>query len=259
MNERNADRKMGVEIDLRKLFLAFLRKAWLIAIFVVAAALIGWYWTTNFVTPMYKSSVTVYVNSVKTDQQINSISSSSLATAQRLVLTYVNMIKSDTVLEKVAEAANHEITASEIRRSLSAQQVEETELFNVIITHADPEKAAYIANAVAAVAPVEIERFVEGSSAKIIDYAKVAAAPSSPNVSNNVILSAFLGGVAAVALITLQFMMDVRIKDEEDLQTLFDIPVLGQIPEFDAAEAKKSSGYRRYGYSRSKFKGGASK
>jgi len=259
MNERNADRKMGVEIDLQKLLAAFLRKAWLIAVFVVAAALIGWYWTTNFVTPMYKSSITVYVNSVKTDQQINSISSSSLATAQRLVLTYVNMIKSDTVLEKVAEAADHGITAKEIRASLSAAQVDETELFDVIITHSDPEKAAHIANAVAAVAPGEIERFVEGSSAKIIDYAKVPTGPSSPNVSRNVILSAFLGGVAAVALLTLQFLMDVRIKDEEDLQALFDIPVLGQIPEFDAVNAKKSSGYSKYGYGRSTSRGGASK
>jgi len=261
MNERAAERKTGVEIDLQKLLMVYLRKAWILAIFVVAAALIGWYWTTQFVTPMYKASITVYVNSVKTDQQINSISSSSLATAQRLVLTYVNMINSDTVLEKVAEATDEGITAKEIRSSLSAAQVDETELFDVIITHPDPEKAAHIANAVAAVAPGEIERFVEGSSAKIIDYAKVPAAPSSPNVMRNVVLSAFLGGVAAVAVITLQFLLDVRIKEEEDLQAMFDIPVLGQIPEFDAANAKKSSGYRRYGYGRSASaaKGGTSK
>ncbi len=259
MNERTTERKTGVEIDLQKLLVAYLRKAWIIAIFVVAAALIGWYWTANFVTPMYESKITVYVNSTKADQQISSISSSSLATAQRLVVTYVNMIKSDTVLEKVAEAAGDGITAKDIRRALSADQVEDTELFNVIITHDDPEKAAHIANAVAAVAPGEIERFVEGSSAKIIDYAKVPAGPSSPNVTRNVILSAFLGGVAAVAVLTLQFLLDVRIKEEEDLQALFDIPVLGQIPEFDAANAKKSSGYSRYGYSRSTSKGGASK
>ena len=259
MNERKTERKTDVEIDLQKLLAAFLRKAWFIAIFVVAATLIGWYWTANLVTPMYKASITVYVNSIKTDQQISSISSSSLATAQRLVLTYVNMIKSDTVLDKVAEAADMDITAEDLRKNLSAAQVDETELFKVSITHADPEKAAHIANAVAAVAPGEIERFVEGSSAKIIDYAKVPEAPYSPNVSRNVFLSAFLGGVAAVALLTLQFLMDVRIKEEEDLQMLFNIPVLGQIPEFEEANSKKSSGYRQYGYSRSTSKGGASK
>lgn len=259
MNEKNADRKTSVEIDLRKLFAACLRKAWLIVAFAVAAALLGWYWTANFVTPMYEANIRVYVNSIKTGQQIDSISSGSLATAQRLVLTYVEMIKSDTVLEKVAEAAEEGITAKEIRRSLSAAQVGETELFDVIITHSDPEKAAHIANAMAAVAPAEIERFVEGSSAKIIDYAKVPATPASPNVFRNVVFSAFLGGVAAVALLTLQFLMDVRIKEEEDLQAIFDIPVLGQIPEFDAVNVQKSSGYRRYGYGHSASMGGASK
>ena len=39
----------------------------------------------------------------------------------------------------------------------------------------------------------------------------------------------------------LQVMLDVRIKDEEDLARICDAPVLGNIPDFNAQG--KSSGY----------------
>lgn len=241
----------GLEIDLQKLLLAYLQKWWLIVAGVVVAALAAWIISANFITPMYQAEITVYVNSVGSGQEINSISSGTLATAQKLVDTYVNMIESDTVLDKVAEASEEDITASQIRKMMSAEQVDSTEIFRVIITHADPEFAANVANAIAKVAPGEIEGFVEGSSAKIIDYAKVPAIPSSPNVSRNCVLGALVGAVLVVLYLTIRFLLDVRIKDEEDLNALFDIPVLGQIPSFDEVATKKRSGYgyaKQYGY-----------
>ena len=201
----------------------------------------------------------VYVNNIKGDLQIETITSSNLATAQRLVDTYINIIKSDTVLEKVAEASDMDITAAEIRKIMSAEQVDDTEIFEVYITHEDPVLAAQLANAVAKVAPGEIESFVEGSSTKIIDYAKVPVKPSSPNVSRNVILGGLIGCVLAVVALTIMFLLDVRINDEEDLTLIFDLPVLAQIPAFVPEGSKRHSGYG-YGkkpYEHSAEKGGA--
>lgn len=252
MNEK----REGLEIDLQKLLLAYIKKWWLILACTVVAGLVSFYVTANFVTPMYKASVMVYVNNSKSDTQIDSISSSSLSTAQRLVNTYINMIESDTVLEKVAEATGLNITAGQIRSVMSAAQVDDTELFSVTITHEDPKLAAHIANAVAEVAPGEIEDFVEGSSTKIIDYAKVPTAPSSPNKSRNCIIGALVGCVVALLYVTLRFLLDVRIKDEEDLNMLFDLPVLAQIPSFAAEGSKRSNGY---GYGSAAEKGDAAK
>lgn len=238
----------GMEIDLQKLLLAYLQKWWLIVAATLVAAFGAWLISAHFVTPMYQSSITVYVNSVKGDQEINSISSSTLATAQKLVDTYVTMIKSDTVLEKVAEEAEETVTAAQIRQIMSAEQVDSTEIFKVIITHEDPVFAADVANAIANVAPAEIEEFVEGSSAKIIDYAKVAEKPSSPSIGRNTVLGALIGAVVAVIYLTIRFLMDVRIKDEADLNMLFDLPVLGRIPSFEEVNSKKRGYSNKYGY-----------
>jgi len=238
MREKFNENRDGVEIDLQKLLFAYLQRWWVILLCAVAVGAAAFGVTKCFITPMYQSSVMIYVNNLRSDQQVDGITSSNLSTSQKLVGTYVNIIKSDTVLEKVADASGMDITASGIRKIMSAGQVQETELFRVIITHPDPAVAAQLANAVAEVAPAEIEEFVEGSSTKIIDYAKVPANPSSPNVMRNTVLGALIGCVLAVGALTVLFLMDVRIKDEEDLLMLTDFPVLGQIPEFLPDEGK---------------------
>ena len=258
MREVLNENRDGFEIDLQKLLLAYLSKWWLILLCALAAVLGAFYVTSNMITPMYRAEVTVYVNNTASGLQLDTISNSNLVTSQRLVSTYVNIIESDTVLEKVAEASGMEITAEQIRKIMSAKQVDDTELFDVVITHADPVLAAQLANAVAEVAPGEIENFVEGSSTKIIDYAKVPVRPSSPSLGKNCVLGAVMGIVAALAYLTLRFLFDVRIKDEEDLNMLFDIPVLAQIPAFIPEGSKRRNGYSKHAYETDTDKKGGS-
>ena len=228
-----------LEIDMQKLVLTYLSKWWLLLSGAIIVGAMFLFYTTFFVTPIYRASVTVYVNSSKGIEEINNITNASLVTAQRLVNTYIKIIESDSVLTKVAEASRLNITADGIRGAMSAEQVDNTELFKVHISHADPKLAAQIANAVAEVAPREIENVVEGSSTKIIDYAKVPKVPSSPNVRQSCMLGGVVGLVLVLAYLTARFLLDVRIKDEDELASLFDAPVLGQIPVFSHDNGKR--------------------
>jgi len=251
------EKRSFLEIDMKKLVLVYLEDWWLIAIGTIIAVLISFVYTRNFITPMYSASVTVYVNSVKAGEEITYISNSTLATAQKLVNTYVNIIESSTVLTKVAEASGLDITAADIYRSMSATQVDDTEIFKVHISHRDPVYAATIANTIAKVAPGEIESFVEGSSTKIIDYAKTPQSPSSPSIKKNCALGGLIGLVLVIACLTVRFLMDVRIKDEDELSALFGIPVLGQIPAFVTDSGSKRHGQPAYDTTDAQQKGGA--
>ena len=243
MKEQINGIKEGVEIDLQKLLLAYLRQAWLIVLCGVIAALGTFYVTANHITPLYRTSVTIYVNNTKSNDVVEYVDGSSLSTSARLVATYVNIIRSDTVLTKVVEKSGLDFTAEEIRGMMTTSQLGNTEMFQVFITYADPVTAAEVANAIAEVAPGEIGNFVEGSSTKIIDYAKIPTTRHSPNYRKNTLLGGIVGIAAAVLYITLRYLLDVRLKDSEDLEMIFDIPVLGQIPSFASADAKKKSGY----------------
>lgn len=237
------------ELDLRLLVLALMRKLWLIVLCAVILGAVAFGYTQYFVTPMYRASVTIYVNNNRLNIEGNTatLTASDLSVAQRLVATYVINLKSDRVLNKVAQELDVELSAAQIRNMITAEAVDNTEVFNVTITNADPVLATQIANAIAKVAPDEISEIVVGSSTKIIDYATVPTSPSSPNVMRNTALGAVIGIVLAAVIAILQELLDVRVREEQDVIRISDAPILGRIPDFalddkgDAyAEASKS-------------------
>lgn len=237
--------KETMEIDLLRLFWVLVHKLWLILLVGVLAACIAFGFTKYCVTPLYRTSVTIYVNNSRS-ASAESVTYSDLNAAQQLVNTYVNIISSDAVLEKVAEHGAFPYTAAELRGMMSASAVSDTEIFRVYIVNPDPAMAAEIANTIAAVAPDEIAEIVEGSSVKIIDYAKVPTGRYSPSYSKNTLLGAMLGVVLTAGIIILRDLFDTRIKSEEDLEQLFpDTPILGVIPDLLQVDKNGNSyGYR---------------
>ena len=256
MKETKIAREEVMEIDLQKLLMAYLRKWWLIllcGLIVAGGALL---YTVKFITPLYQASVSVYVNNSSNNQPVDYVTSSNLDASQKLVNTYINIAKSDRVLDLVAEKLNGDYTVKELREMLSAAQVDKTEIFRIYITSSSPGEAARVANVMAEVAPEEISNLIEGSSARIIDYAKVPEQRYSPSYKKNTMMGGLIGCVLAVAYLTALFLLDVRIRDDEDLTSLTDLPILGQIPNIDAI---KDSDRKKYGYEteeRSAGKGG---
>lgn len=229
-----------VELDLRELFKVLWKRAWIIVLCAVVLAASVCVYTVNFVTPKYEASVTIYVNN-NSSRDNTYISSSDLAVALRLVATYVNIIQSDTVLEKVIAETGLKISAGQLRSMISAEAVEETEMFKVTVTTSNPRMSADLANAIASVAPEEIAGIIEGSSAKIIDYARVPTNRSSPNYVTNTVLGGMIGAVLAVVVIVLANMLDVRVKHEDDLAKICTVPVLGMIPDLTNDKANKAN------------------
>ena len=239
MNNENISRSGDLSgIDLWELLRILLKRWRLLLLCTVAAAAVTLACTANFITPLYRASVMIYVNNVKSSQQVDYISASNLATSQQLVNTYVNIIRSRTVLEKVVEETGMNVTADDIRDMLSASSIDETEIFEVYVTSPNPEQAAEIANAVAQVAPGVIADIVEGSSTKVIDYAVVPTARYYPSFRSNTLVGCCIGGALAAAVLALRFMMDTSVKSEEDLEEMFQLPVLGSIPSFDGKRRK---------------------
>ena len=229
------------EIDIKGLVKDVLKRAWIIAVCAAVCAAATLIYSVNFVEPTYKASVTLYVNN--SEGASSSVSSSNLAVALQLAKTYVNIIQSDMVLDKVVEKAQlTSITSAEIRKMLSAEVVDDTEMFRVSIVSPNPKMSADIANAIASIAPNEIRQVIEGSSAKVVDYAKVPTSRHAPNYTANTILGALIGTLLSVAVIVVFLLSDNRIKDTEDLTRICNIPVLGTIPDF--VEAAKPTDNR---------------
>ena len=239
------DEIMG--IDIKTMMQGILKRIWIVILCAILTAAVALMYTVNFVTPTYRASASMYINNNTSDS--DKVYSGDLAVALQLAITYVNIIQSEAVLEEVVETTGLELTAKQIKSMMTAEVVDESEMFRISIVSPNPQMAADIANAIVDVAPAEISRIIEGSSAKVIDYAKVPTTRYSPNYTNNTIIGGLVGGFLAVAVIVITMIADTCIHTEDDLMRIYQAPVLGAIPDFAASVkySEKYGGYGRYG------------
>lgn len=220
----------NVEIDVREIFGILLKRAWIICLCAVICGALALVYTANFVTPLYRAQVTMYVNNNAANAE--TVTSSNLAVALQLVNTYVNIIQSDAVLEEVVEDTGLVLTPAQVRKMLTAESVNDTEMFAVQVTSPSPQMSVDIANSIADIAPAKISQIIEGSSAKVIDYAKLPDSRSYPSFTTNTVIGALVGGLLSALVFVVMHFSDTRIKNEEDLTKICQIPVLGEIPDF---------------------------
>ena len=220
------------EIDLKAIAKELLKRAWIIALCAAVFAIGFLVYNKNFVEETYKADITMYVVNNPTNNE-NGMSSQNLAVALQMAKSYVRLIESDRVLEKVVEEAKlTRVSASDIRKMMRVEVVDETEVFTVSIISRDPKMSADIANAIASFAPAEIYNITKGSRVEVVDYAKVPTSRYAPNYTTMTFLGALSGAAVAVIVLVIFFVSDTRIKSKEDLEKICQVPVLGMIPDF---------------------------
>lgn len=228
-------------VDLGKIFRLVIKNIWVIALCAILVSGIALGYVAAFVTPTYQAEISMYINNSSNKNGV--VNASDLSVALKLVTTYVNIVKSDSVLDQVIDELGLDLSAAAVRGMLTAEAVDETEMFRVQITHKDPVMAAEIANTIGKIAPKKITEIIDGSSAKIVDMAKVPEKRSSPNYVRTMIVGFFLGAVLSAVFVVTRDFMDVRIKGEEDLAEISDAPVLGIIPDLNPDAKHRGMGY----------------
>ncbi len=244
------------DINLKRLADILLRKVGFIVAFTLLAGIFAFVYSEIMISPKYESSVTMYVNN-ESESTMQKTLGSDIQASQMLVDTYIVIIKSDTVLNevnsKLIEEGLYSYNAESLRRAITANAVDSTEIFEVKVKSNDPKHAYIIANVIADVAPDIIKDFVEASSVKIIDYALIGE-KVSPNVQRNMIFGLLIGLFLGCLIVVLREIFDTRIKTEDELEQWFKLPILGVVPDISESAAKRTNGYysykRRYEYTR---------
>ena len=233
-----------MEIDIKEIGQILWKRIWILLLCAVLVTGMVLVYTVNFVTPLYTASITVYVNN-NSSQNSLAISSGDLAVALRLVNTYINILGSDQVLEEVIEKTGAVLTPDKLRAMITAEAMGETEMFEVKVKTPSPQMSQDLANAIAEVAPAKISSVIEGSSAKVVDYAKLPEGRSYPSYTRTAILGFVMGLFGSAVVLICCVVMDNRVKCEKDLTRICQLPVLGKIPDICEATEKQPKKVRR--------------
>ena len=255
MDEKTFEKQDELEIDLQRLFGALLNKAWLIALVAIICAVVMFVGTLFLVTPTYQSAAMFYVNnsSLSLGEASLSISSADISASRGLVKSYIVILKTRETLNDVIDYAGVDLTYGTLKGMITAEAVDSTEIFRVVVTSDDPVEAEKIADAISYILPKRISNIIEGSSARVVDYAVLPSSPSSPSYPKAATIGFLIGAVLMAVLVIIGELMDVTIRTEEDITQNCKHPVLASVPDMES-HGKSGYGYY-YGYGKKKAYG----
>jgi capsular polysaccharide biosynthesis protein len=250
------------ELDLKEIFEILLKRVWIIAL----AAIVGFtsvYMVSRFIIqPRYTSSISLHVNNSPDNVSVGTIGLGDINAAQRLVNTYIVILQDDYVINQLGDRLVEEfgveglngyvpisrngqtkLSTDGLRGMISMSSVNNTEVLRISAETLSPYLSARICTIMAEIAPAVLIRVVGAGSVEVIGSARIPEEPSSPRVMFNSVIGFVVGLVLAIVVVLLVHLLDNTVKDEEGLKKRFNIPVLGEIPDFN--EMPKG-GYSHY-------------
>lgn len=245
MTKDNTKSQDYYAIDFLHIVKSVWNRIWVVLLVAIIGGVIGFLYPTFFITPMYSSSVMLYVNnsSFSLGSSSFSISSSELTAAQSLVKTYTVILKNRTTLNQVIEKAGVDYTYEELYGMIKADSVNETEVLKVTVTTDDPYIATDIVNTIAEVLPDRISDIIEGSSMEVVDIGVVNTHKVSPNITKYTEVGLFIGALAAVVVLVIIALLDDTIHDDEYILRTYDYPILAKVPNLLGSSDKQYAYY----------------
>ena len=227
------------EIDISQLLDYFKSKIVYIIFAMALAFAASAIYVYNFRVPEYTSYTTVLLT-----QSGESINANDLNMNNSLVSNYSEIIKSKRVLKQVISNLNLDYEFGQLQGKIVVGEVNDTDLIKISVTDADAELAADIANEIADVFSKEIPIIYGTQNTSIIDVAEVSKVASSASALKIILIVTLAGAFVAVGVVFVIFYFDSTIKNEEEIERLTGLPVIGIIPL--SRERIKASQHRKF-------------
>ncbi|MDW2886765.1 YveK family protein [Exiguobacterium artemiae] len=231
---------MNETISLQELFSILRKSFWRILALTIVAALISFAVSTFLIKPTYQAGTQILVTPKK--QETDVIDAAQVQSSVTLVNTYRVIIKSPAILEKVQEEVeNAPDNIGALNNMITVESEQNSQVINVSVQSTDAALASNVANAVAKTFSKDIPDLMNVDNVKVLSVSGIPTSPVSPNILLNTAIAGVVGFLLGVGLAFLREVLDRRIRTEEQVQQLLDLPVLGSIPDIDSKLFKASA------------------
>lgn len=222
-----------------------LKKRWWV---IVLLSLIGIALTTaltNYVLiPRYSSTTQLLVS--RQDMNTQSIELGEIETNIQMINTYRDIIEDPVVIDKVINELGNTMSEVELQQKVEVITQDDSQIFGIKVTDTDPNRAAEMANLMAATFQENIDGIINVENVAILSKAKVNAVPISPNLSLNQVVGLLVGFLLGMILSIILETMDKKVRDEKVITEKLGWIHLGNISEMSKSETaieEKKSGF----------------
>ncbi|MFP8643710.1 YveK family protein [Priestia aryabhattai] len=232
---------MEESIDLKQLFVVIKRRFWLIALLTIIAATISGVVSFFVLTPVYEANTQILVNQAKSKEQF--YNSSELQTNVQLIQTYNDIIKSPAILGEVTKQLNLDMTPKQLSNHIQVTNSQNSQVAHIVVQDTNARLAVKIANTTAAVFKKEVPKIMSIDNVSILAKAQLdeALSPVKPQPFLNIAIAVVVGLMAGVGLAFLLEYLDNTIKNEQDVERILQLPVIGVISVIKEEELRNLS------------------
>lgn len=219
---------MEETISIQDIFKTLMKRWKLIMLLTLIAALVSGSISYFLLTPIYQSSTQILVNQ---KQQENQLDSTQIRSNIDMINTYSVIIKSPAILEKVIDELKLDQSVDQLSQKITINSQENSQVFSLTVQDSNSAKAVEIANTVSSIFQKEIKDIMKVDNVSILAKAEVKENPTpvKPNPLLNIAIAVVVGLMAGIGLAFLLEYLDNTIKDEDDIERLLDLPLLGSI------------------------------
>ena len=224
-----------------------------------------------FIPYQYESYTSMYVKNSNEKTISDNVNINDLNASKSLVETYIEVLSSNAVLNKVGEhlvsstdldvlstqfnVKDGNISTQAIRSCFTMKASNQTEVLKITARTKDPEISAKMCNIVGETAPEFLSRIVGAGSVEVIDTAVPNASPVSPNIPFITLVGVVVGLVVSFGSVYLLERLDNTVTDKDYIADMFQKPILGTIQHIfveddDAKTGKKKKAKYKKGDSR---------
>lgn len=194
-------------------------------IFGIGAACFCW----GFMTNDYTSTVPIYVlqHQTKDIEGINAITQNEITASQQLSNDIAVLVKSSRVNDAVMNDLNID-SLSDFDMKVTSN--ENNRVINLTVTGKNPAQVADVVNSIAKNISSVVVDVMNVEAVKIIQTAEPSSNPSGPHRMLITLIAIFVGLFVAIMLMLLIDLLSTKMKNKEDWEKTYDVPVLAQVP-----------------------------
>lgn len=218
------------EIDLKELFDYFKSKIVWVIVIIFAVLIIGNVYTLLTRVPLYRTNASLVL--VSENNNTNAVyNNSEQQLNKNLVATYSEIIKSKAVLNDVISNLKLKMTYVELKREITVEAVENTEIINIYVVDKKAKKASIIANEISNVFVSKINSYYKLNNVTILDKAEIVKKPYNSNYLKDNVIYLLVGVVLSCGVIFLFFYFDTTIKTSDEIENKLNLTVIGTVPK----------------------------
>ena len=177
---------------------------------------------------VYTASTSMYVLAQQQDgTSSNSSLSTDLSASQMISNDVSTLLTSDRVLAETSADLGLE-NLSDYDVSVTSETT--SRVIGLSVTGPDAQTAADIANNMVENVSGIAREVMSIESVNSIDQARAPEAPSGPNRPLYVAVALMAGLFLAVAIVVVEDMLNTKVRNQEDVEELLGVPVIGRIP-----------------------------